>query len=113
MGERIIHNDFGEEIHVFGDDELRVKKLDPSIWLPTGQQWCPDCHIPAEHRGEGEDGYWECPQCRWSITDQEAEDGDRYPTLESTYEDDYGEYYSDDNPEWYEDMEDEDYDEDE
>ena len=31
--ERIIHNAIGDEVHIFGNDELRVKKLDPTIWL--------------------------------------------------------------------------------
>ena len=53
-------------------------------FLPTGNQYCPDCHTVMAHR----DGYYECEICNYSITDDEAEDGYGHPTLESTYEDD-------------------------
>lgn len=32
--ERIIHNAIGDEVHIFGNDELRVKKLDPNDLAP-------------------------------------------------------------------------------
>ena len=39
---------------------------------------CPDCGIRLEHRPglSDDDGYLECPICKWSITDQEFEDGE-------------------------------------
>lgn len=45
-------------------------------------QYCPDCHVACEHKGD----YWECPICRYSITDEEVEFGDGCSTLESSYE---------------------------
>lgn len=56
-----------------------------NYFLPTGEQYCPYCHIKISHRDEG---YYECEICNYSITDEEADYGDGYPTLESTYEDD-------------------------
>lgn len=53
-------------------------------FLPTGFQYCPYCHTMTSHRAEG---YYECDICNYSITDEEAENGEGYPTLESTYED--------------------------
>lgn len=52
-------------------------------FLPTGNQYCPYCHVMTAHRPEG---YYECEICNYSITDEEAADGDGYHTLESTYE---------------------------
>ena len=85
----------GNEIHVFDGPlgKAFVKKLSSIDWLPTGEEYCPDCHKLLTHR----DGYWECDICKYSITDDEAENGDGYPTLDSTYEDDYGTYYEDDS----------------
>lgn len=71
------------------DDEYEVifEKLSMKDFLPTGEQWCPDCHVKCIHK----DGYFECPECNWSISDEEVEYGDGYPTLESTeYRDYYG-----------------------
>ena len=104
--ERIIHNAIGDEIHIFGNDELRVKKLDPTIWLPSDDQWCPRCHTRLPHFVVDGEGYYEC-DCGWTITDEEVENGDGYPSEESTYEDDYGDYYG--GNDW---EEDEEYDED-
>jgi hypothetical protein len=70
--------------------KAEIEKINISMWLSTGEQYCPDCHRKATH----EDGYWECDICKWSITDEEADYGDGYPTLEATYEDDYFECYT-------------------
>ncbi|MDR1549076.1 MAG: hypothetical protein LBT06_10875 [Hungatella sp.] len=84
--ETITYNGIGEEIHVFDGQNGReaIKKLHAK--LPTGKEYCPDCHKPIIHKA----GYWECQICKYSITDEESEYGDGYPTLESTYEEDYG-----------------------
>lgn len=103
--ERIISGTLGEDLHEFDDGTSRtvVKKLDPDIWQSTGMQYCPDCHTPCKHHIE--DAYWECPRCKYSITDDEVAYGDGYPTAESTWEDDYSDYYAgeatdDDEEEW-------------
>ena len=67
-----------------------VKKLDHKAWLATGEEWCPDCHKLMTHK----DGYWECDDCKYGITDEESAYGDGYPTLQSTYENDYEEYFN-------------------
>ena len=54
-------------------------------FIHTGIQYCPYCHTMTSRRAEG---YYECDICNYSITDEEAENGEGYPTLESTYEDD-------------------------
>lgn len=91
VSERVFHNVIGEEIHeVDGQHgKMLIKRISHSAWEYTGVQWCPECHIEIIRK----EGYFECPQCKYSITDEEAECGDGYPTLESTYEDDYEEYY--------------------
>lgn len=69
--------------------------INNSYFLPTGEQYCPDCHTQMAHR---EDGYFECEICYYSITDEEAANGEGHPTLESTYE---AEIYSYDELEDY------------
>ena len=90
-----ILNAIGDAIHVVGD--MLVKEVHPSDWLPTGEQWCPECHVKMERK---EDEFV-CPECGTDITVEEAEEGWGYPTLESTYEDDYGEYYEEDDDDWF------------
>ncbi|MFI3173949.1 MAG: hypothetical protein R3Y53_01955 [Bacillota bacterium] len=70
--------------YIFKDEtrEVMIEKLDVSIWLLTGEQYCPECHIKTTHK----DGYYECPECNWSITDEEAEDGEGYPTEEASHD---------------------------
>lgn len=93
--EKIETNAIGEEIHVFSgtNGTVRIKKLSMFSKLPTGNQFCPDCHKPITHKQD----YWECNICNYSITNEEVENGDGFPTLESTYENDYGNIYSDKN----------------
>lgn len=93
--EEIVINDFGEDIHVFNGEwgEVRVKKINPSAYLYHDEQWCPDCHVLLIKNSE----HFECPNCNYSITISEAESGEGYPSLESTYEDDYCEYYGNNN----------------
>ena len=57
-----------------------------ALYSVTGEQWCPYCHEKMEHK----DGYFECQKCYHSITDDEAEEGDGFADLQSTYEDDFG-----------------------
>lgn len=101
--ERILQGSSNEPLHVFDDGTSRavVKKEAAGIWISTGMQFCPDCHTSCVHHENG--SYWECPQCKYSITDDEVAYGDGYPTEESTYEDDYSDFYSDetdDEEEW-------------
>lgn len=78
------------EVHNMGLSKFAKKLLGSTgalkmgYRLLTGEQYCPDCHIPLAHRPEG---YYECEICNYSITDEEAEEGYGHPTLESTYED--------------------------
>lgn len=91
--ERVVQNDIGEEIHIFdgASGEVRIKKMSMFSRIPTGEQYCPDCHKPIIHKKD----FWECEICNYSITDDEVLDGDGFPTKESTYENDYGAIYSD------------------
>ena len=84
----IIKNDIGEEIHVYDGPlgEVRVKDYNPTDYLYHGEQWCPNCKIQTINMG----GYFECPNCGWSITETEAEDGEGFSSLKATYEEDFG-----------------------
>lgn len=82
-------NELDQKIFVV-DGTMAVKKLNAADYLFSGKEYCPDCHIQEEHR----EGYWECPVCFHSITDDESENGEGHPSIESTY-DDYSEYFSD------------------
>lgn len=95
--EGIQYDGAGNEIHIFNGPlgKAFVKKLSAINWLPTGEQYCPDCHCLMTHT----DDYWECDECRYTITDDEADNGDGYPTLDATYENDYGTYYDEDDEE--------------
>lgn len=79
----------GENVYVYKDElgTTEIKKLHMADYLFTGDQWCPNCHVKCAHHVEDE--YYECTECNWSITDEEAED-DGYPSEASTYEDDFG-----------------------
>lgn len=91
--EQIIHNAIGEEIHVFdgSNGKARIKRMSMFSRIPTNIQFCPDCHKPIIHKNS----FWECDICNYTITDEEVENGDGFPTIESTYENDYGEIYND------------------
>lgn len=91
--EQIIHNAIGEEIHVFDgpNGKTRIKRMSMFSRIPTNIQFCPHCHKPIIHKNN----FWECDNCNYSITDEEVENGDGFPTMESTYENDYGEIYND------------------
>lgn len=79
------YEDHGSTVHVLeGDDGIvEVEKVSMADFLPTGEQWCPDCHVKCEERDGGE--WFECPECNWSITADEAEEFGGYPTLNSSY----------------------------
>lgn len=93
VNETIIKNKIGQDIHVFdGPDGItKIKKIESRTRLTTGLEYCPECHCLTTHK----EGYWECDICLYSITDEESLYGSGYPTLESTYENDYEEYYGD------------------
>ena len=75
-------SDFAKKL--LGKNGINLK-----YFLPTGEQYCPDCHAKMSHRAEG---YFECDICYYSITDEEAENGEGCSTLESTYEDELYEF---------------------
>lgn len=64
--------------------------MSEGIWVYTGHQYCPDCHIEAKLIKTPDGNYFECPQCKWSVTEEEAEEGYGAPSLEASYEDIYG-----------------------
>lgn len=75
----------GKVIHRFdgpgGKALIWEHEPEPSF---DGEVWCPDCHEQCTRREEG--SYWECDICKYSITDEDIEDGEGYFTLESTFE---------------------------
>ena len=83
----------GQEIHVLDgpNGEVHVKEINPMDYIYTGEQWCPNCHEKMVLK----DDIYECPICYLEIFKDEADNGYGYPTFESSYEEDYGEYYSD------------------
>ena len=85
--ERVVKNDIGEEIHIMtGEDrEVRVKKLSMADFLYSGEEYCPNCHRQCEHTDDG----FVCDVCGYSISDEDSEDGEGYPTLNATYADDF------------------------
>ncbi len=85
----VIFNTIGEAIHIF-DDGTAIKKLNAADFLRTGKQFCKDCHCEMKHKTD----YWECPTCGDTIDDEDVEESGGYPTLNSTYEDDFG-YFGD------------------
>lgn len=72
------------------DGVVEIKRCNTKDRLPTGLQYCPDCHTLCDHKPEG---YYECPICKYSITDEEADEGYGYPSVEATYEDDFNDEY--------------------
>lgn len=88
----VLFNGIGEEVHLLNgkNGPMLIKKEDSSIWLQTGEEYCPDCHCLMQHK----DGYWECAICKYSITDEESAEGEGCPSLESTYARDYDDYFS-------------------
>lgn len=83
----------GREVHVLDgpDGEKRIKKINPFDYIPGDEQWCPNCHEQMILKGD----VYECPICYKEIFKFDADEGEGYPTFESTFEDDYG-YNSDD-----------------
>jgi ribosomal protein L37AE/L43A len=88
----ILYDSLGNEIHLLNgkNGPMLIRKETASIWLQTGEEYCPDCHCLMEHR----DGYWECADCKHSITDEESADGEGCPTLEASYAHEYDDYFT-------------------
>lgn len=92
-------NGGNNKVDVFdsSDGVVEIKRCSAKDHLPMRLQYCPDCHMLYDHKPEG---YYECPVCKYSITDKEADEGYGYPSVEATYEDDfsdeYGSIYRDD-----------------
>lgn len=80
-------DDNGDIVHVMSDGGS-IRDIFMAKYLKSGEEWCPDCHIKMTNRGE----YFECPECNFSITKEESENGEGHPTLESSY-DDYDTYW--------------------
>lgn len=76
----------GKTVHVLKgpDGIVEVEEVSMADYLPTGEQWCPRCHVKCEERDDGE--WFECPKCNWSITADEAEEFGGYPTKASSYD---------------------------
>lgn len=98
--ETVIKNSRGDDVHILdGEDGLvEVVKCHMEDFLPTGEEWCPHCHVKCIHHDKDE--YFECPECGWTTCDWEIEEFGGHPTEASSYEDDFGpsyeEAYSDD-----------------
>ncbi len=88
--ETVTKNAKGDEVHVLDgpDGRVEVVKCSMADYLPTGEEWCPHCHVQCEHIVEDE--YYKCPECGWTITDYEIEEYGGHPTERSSYEDDFG-----------------------
>jgi hypothetical protein len=80
-------DEVGRDVHVFDgpDGEVEVTRISAASRLPTGEEWCPRCHIPCVHHDE--DKYYECPDCGWTTEDWEIEQWGGHPTEESSYDD--------------------------
>lgn len=83
-----IKNEIGQEIHILDGEygEIRVKSINPMQNMLTGEQWCPECHSKCTLDGE----IWQCDNCGYQIFKDEADRGYGCPTLESSYEEDFG-----------------------
>ena len=87
---KILFDALGEAVHVF-EDGTAIKKLHAADFLQTGKQFCKECHCEMDKSSN----YWDCPVCGYTIFKEEVEETGGYPTLESTYEDDFG-YFGED-----------------
>lgn len=63
--------------------------MNPTIWVSTGEEYCPECHIKMVNIDHG----YKCPTCGHDISYEESSNGDGFPSLEATYEQDYFNYY--------------------
>ena len=47
-----VYTEHGNEVHVFDgpDGKVEVSKVHMADFLPTGEQWCPHCHVQCEER---------------------------------------------------------------
>ena len=98
-------NNFGEEITIFNGPygESRAKAFRADAFLPTGEEWCPNCHVKMAWR-EGD--IWDCPICEREIDMFDVNElGESHPTLEASYADDFGDdYISDIDKDEFDDM---------
>lgn len=55
-----VYTEHGNEVHVFDgpDGKVEVSKVNMADFLPTGEQWCPHCHVQCEKRDDGK--WFEC-----------------------------------------------------
>ena len=72
-----VYTEHGNEVHVFDgpDGKVEVSKVNMADFLPTGEQWCPHCHVQCEKRDDGK--WFECPEyyCRGCRTVWQLSDG--------------------------------------
>ena len=87
---RVSFDTLGEKVHIF-EDGVAIKKLHAVDFIQTGKQYCKECHCEMDKYAK----YFECPVCKYTIFNEEVEETGGYPTLESTYEDDFG-YFGED-----------------
>ena len=90
----VLFDAVGQAVHVF-EDGTTIKKLNAADFIQTGEQYCKECHCEMDKYSN----YWECPVCGETIFTDEVEETGGYPTLESTYEDDFGYFGSSDEDE--------------
>lgn len=82
-------DEYGREVHTFddGDEVVEVTKASALDYIYNGTEWCPYCKIKCKHHKAEQ--YFECPQCSYSITDEEAEEGRGYPSKVAAEESGY------------------------
>jgi hypothetical protein len=88
----IIYDGMGREAHLLEGENgpMLIRDHDPTIWFISGEEYCPECHLLMERK----DDYHLCGNCGHSITEEESSEGYGCPSLESTYESDFDEYFS-------------------
>lgn len=93
--ETVVKNGRGEDVHILDgpDGKVEVKRVHMKDFLPTGEEWCPHCHVQCDHYDEDE--YFKCPECGWTITDWEIEEWGGHPTEAASHEDDFGTNFED------------------
>lgn len=91
--ERFVYNAIGEKIYIvdtpYGEMPVKETSSHPEWYRYSGLEYCPNCHCLMTHK----ECFWECDICGYDIDDEESIAGNGYPSLESTYEDDFGEYF--------------------
>lgn len=71
---------FGRKNSIWDDlpDDI---DLDDYYIPDEGELECPNCGEKLVHKGDFPDGFWECPDCHWSICDDEVTEPEDYEQL--------------------------------